>query len=289
MGFSCLMKLKALLLLALAAALSPGILYAQGPGGPPPALKLLKALDTDGDGIISAGEIANATASLKALDTNGDGELSPDEYGFGQPSTSGTSGGTSHVRRHNGPPPPMGMDMEPGQRPPPGHHEIFGLVRALTGTDGVISAASIANAPALLKRLDKNGDGQLSPAEYGPEKSPLLWALDTDGDGVISATEIANAATSLKLLDKNGDGELTSDEYEGPKPPGPPSSGRGSSKSSQPENPPENPLVSALDADGDGTISAGEIIAAPTALKTLDKNGDGQLGPGEYHPAPPRD
>ena len=58
-------------------------LYAQQPGQggqggpppPPPPPPLLQALDADGDGIISAAEIANAPAALKTLDKNGDGKL----------------------------------------------------------------------------------------------------------------------------------------------------------------------------------------------------------------------
>ena len=51
---------------------------------------------------------------------------------------------------------------------------------------------------------------------------------------------------------------------------------------------PKPPIESALDANGDGTISADEIANAPAALKTLDKNGDGQLTADEYRPAMPR-
>lgn len=50
------------------------------PGGgrrPPPPL--MTALDTDGDGELSAEEIANASKSLLKLDKNGDGKLSRDE------------------------------------------------------------------------------------------------------------------------------------------------------------------------------------------------------------------
>ena len=47
------------------------------------------------------------------------------------------------------------------------------------------------------------------------------------------------------------------------------------------------PLVAALDADHDGTISAEEIQNAATALATLDKNNDGQLTRDELRPPRP--
>ena len=47
----------------------------EGRGGPPRRDPLVVALDVDGDGALSADEIAAAPAALKKLDTNGDGAL----------------------------------------------------------------------------------------------------------------------------------------------------------------------------------------------------------------------
>ena len=63
------------------------------PGGrnhPKPPLEA--ALDANGDGIIDAEEIANASAALKKLDKNGDGKLTADEYRPAMPSRSGEPG-----------------------------------------------------------------------------------------------------------------------------------------------------------------------------------------------------
>ena len=50
-----------------------------------------------------------------------------------------------------------------GHRPPPPSP----LMQALdVNHDGVIDADEIANAPAALKSLDKNGDGKLTPDEF---------------------------------------------------------------------------------------------------------------------------
>lgn len=119
--------------------------------------------------------------------------------------------------------------------------------------DGTLDATELDNAPAGLKLLDKNGDGQLTREELGPVPPPpaprprhvspdtaavgdgtaadalaappfdqappplpvmpLIQALDADADGVIDAAELANASTALLALDQSKDGQLTPDEY----------------------------------------------------------------------------
>ena len=53
--------------------------------------------------------------------------------------------------------------------------------------------------------------------------------------------------------------------------------------------PPPDPLTLALDANGDGELSAEEMAKAPEALKTLDRNKDGVLTGEEIFPKPPGD
>jgi hypothetical protein len=138
-------------------------------GGPPPGqgfrrpppLPLVQALDVNHDGIIDSNEIANASAELLTLDKNGDGQLTPDEYLPPRPKNAG--------------------QMGQGFRPPPSP-----LVRALdVNHDGIIDANEIANAPAELKTLDKNGDGQLTPDEYRPRRphGPPPGGGDSSNDG----------------------------------------------------------------------------------------------------------
>jgi hypothetical protein len=111
----------------------------------PPPLPLVRALDVNHDGIIDSNEIANASAELLTLDKNGDGQLTQDEYL-----------------------PPRPPNADSSFRPPPSP-----LIEALdVNHDGIIDANEIANAPAELKTLDKNGDGKLTRDEFCPPPPP---------------------------------------------------------------------------------------------------------------------
>ncbi|HWD18325.1 MAG TPA: hypothetical protein VHB20_03535 [Verrucomicrobiae bacterium] len=74
-----------------------------------PLPPIVKALDANGDGVIDASEIANASAALKTLDKNNDGQLTFDEIMPPRPPGPPPGGGDDNM-------PPGGPD---GQRPPP--------------------------------------------------------------------------------------------------------------------------------------------------------------------------
>jgi hypothetical protein len=129
-----------------------------------------------------------------------------------------------------------------------------------------------------------------APGDRRPRPVPPLVAVfDADRDKVISSAEIEAAAGALAKLDKNGDGQITLEEIHTP-PEGKPPGGRpGRPDGPPPGDRPVPPLIKALDADGDGTLSATEIADAPESLKSLDKDGDGELSSGEIRPqGPPR-
>ena len=91
-----------------------------------------------------------------------------------------------------------------------------------TDHDGEISAVEIANSPTSLKRLDRNGDGSLTPDELIPDQqavqaATIMIRLDTNRDGVISRAEWeAEGDQALHALfqgaDRNHDGVVTQAE-----------------------------------------------------------------------------
>lgn len=102
---------------------------------------IITALDIDRNGTLSAAEIACASLVLAALDVDGDGVISPAE----QQATSGN-----------------------GRRGRTGA-TAFNVAFTLDANhDGDLQWLEIANAVSSLKRLDRNGDGQLTPDELRP-------------------------------------------------------------------------------------------------------------------------
>ena len=147
-----------------------------------------------------------------------------------------------------------------GHRPPPPPPPPLSPLLAVFDADhdGVLSAAEIQNAAAALGKLDRNGDGKITPDEMRPPRPgestgpqgpppnrppvpPVIAALDTNQDGTISAEELKNAPESLKQLDTNGDGELSPEELhpQGPPPPPPPAGAQDDGQ--PPEGPPPPP------------------------------------------------
>lgn len=122
-------------------------------GGPGPFSPVVRAIDANNDGEISAGEIAEAAKALAKLDKNGDGKLTRDEIG-----------------------PPPGMRPEgrpgagaPGARPAAGAFAEQFLKRLQEADANGDKKISKDEAPDRIKenfdRMDRNGDGQLDEAE----------------------------------------------------------------------------------------------------------------------------
>lgn len=124
-------------------------------------------------------------------------------------------------------------------------------------------------AKAIIERFDKNGDGKLSKDEAPERMRENFDRLDGDGDGSVTLAEFEKVAGAF--------------------PGGPPARRpEGTPANPRPEGRGEGgpPIVRALDANGDGEISAEEIAAASKSLAKLDKNGDGKLTREELGPPP---
>jgi len=164
-----------------------------------------------------------------------------------------------------------------------------------TNGDGVLSTGEIEAAPAFLRRLDRNGDGRLDASEVRPPAPPTvsdeltttLMGFDADKDGRLTRAEVPERFQGLfERADANKDGVLTAEEIrqsaaqqDQSSPATRGGEGRGRGAFAFPD-----PLVTALDADQDNTLSASEIAAAAKALLTLDRNGDRQLTADEMQP-----
>jgi hypothetical protein len=182
-----------------------------------------------------------------------------------------------------------------------------------TDHDQVLSAKEIDAAPTVLKQLDRNGDGMLTPDELfagrgGPGRgegrgrggtgvgdeppaapptaddlAATLMAFDRNHDGKLTKDEVPARFQGLfERADANHDGVLTADEIKAaaasqPQPADGGGGGGRRGEGGREGGPPRDPLFSALDLNGDGTLSADEIAAAPASLRKLDTNGDGVL------------
>jgi len=155
---------------------------------------LLRAIDTDGDGVISMAEMNHAPEALLMLDKDGDGKLSNAELLPPKHHGDGPKDGPKDGKKDNGEKP------EKAKRP--------------DAEKGDKSAADKGDA--------KDGDDDRKPRrEKGPgdgpvldeQRSALVDAIDTNHDGKISAEEIAASRANLKKLDQNHDGKLSPWEY----------------------------------------------------------------------------
>lgn len=144
--------------------------------------------------------------------------------------------------------------------------------------------------------------GPGGPGGRGMMMLPVMTALDVNKDGELSAEELKNAPKALATLDKSKDGKLdtaelmptpgvgrperaetTEPEVSPDRPEGRPQI-QGRMQAGNPEFLRRMPVMVALDADEDGTISAEEIKNAAAALGKLDTNQDGKVDRMELRP-----
>ena len=212
--------------------------YAQGPNfensrrqGPPISssgsnflwsLPVLKALDSDGDKIISDKELKAASKSLIKLDKNGDGNLTINEIrpSFG-PRPSNPKEDQAPTTKFNPTKPKLVKDIS--------GHPIKEILKLL-GAKGIEGAkeSELQNYRRLFGFTDRNQDGKHSKAEYvdngrylTPEsRAGIFNASDSNKDGFVSEKEyienriITDEAKAIFLsMDFDKNNKLTSGEF----------------------------------------------------------------------------
>ena len=223
------------------------------------------AMDQDKDGVLTRADREAAAAHRKTEADRQDGEAGQQE---GKPG-------------HRN----AGADRPNGARPQPGAM-LERLRTADADKDGKVTReefdAQFKQAPSnLYARLDRNGDGVLTPADApaGPGNHPgeglaeRLKKADTDGDGKVTRKEARVAMPHapeelIGRLDRNGDGVLSAEDLQG--------------KSGPKGRPEALHALRKADTNGDGVISRKEFKTAlpqvPEArFDALDANGDGLL------------
>ncbi len=130
-------------------------------------VKALMAFDKNGDGQLTRDELPERMQGLfDRADSDKNGILTADEIRKSAQATAGPAArGGGEGRRGEG--------REGGRGEGPRFMRLDPILAALdTDSDGEISAAEIAAAPTALKKLDKNGDGQLSKDEVQMDLRP---------------------------------------------------------------------------------------------------------------------
>ena len=168
----------------------PGAAFGGGAAGIEMMMKMfpvMAALDTDQDGVLSAGEIENSSKALLKLDRDGDGTLSPEEL---RPDPSKMGG-------------MMGMVGGAAGGPMPGQPNPLMMMK-------------------MFENRDANGDGKLSGDEIPEQMQGRLKMIDQDGDGAVQKSEMERAASMMADRGGQRPGRGNGNDGSGVKPKRPP-------------------------------------------------------------------
>lgn len=214
---------------------------------------MLQKLDTNGDGKISLDEyLAAATAHFRAIDTQNKGSVDAAQIATSPNATKRIDRRAEALVKH--------LDT--------------------AGAGYVTQDEFLAAAQKRFARLDKKGDGKLTPDELVPrwehgakDGKVAQYAqahfdkLDANHDGVVTLAEyIAFATADYQQLDAAHNGQVTASEI------------ANSPKTQERAAKVAAGIVKHLDTNGDGVVSQDEFLAAAQKrFARMDKNGDGYI------------
>jgi Ca2+-binding EF-hand superfamily protein len=202
--------------------------YGAGNSRPPGDLdeatqRLINDRDKDGNGTLSAVEIAISDEAFQLADANADGELSADEL-KNSVDTIGKELAAQGPQGMQGPPPSSSQeddDDDDDDEDDEDSTEAATLEQifqdADTDGDGVLSAAEFqAAAEQIAEAMRSQGPQGPPPPPPDSEEAAqqLVQDLDEDGDGALSASEIPISSEVFDAADTNQDGVLSADELQ---------------------------------------------------------------------------
>jgi Ca2+-binding EF-hand superfamily protein len=250
---------------------------------------IFAALDGNSDGHLTLEEVPAEKKELfqrllTERDQNKDGKLSREEFG-GLPATApGGAGAGERIR-----PAEVIKQFDSNgdgkltkEESPERMLEHFEKIDA--NSDGTVDLTEFQQA---MEKLGRAAGGPPGGGQGQPDPEQIFARQDSNKDGLLTADEVPEEHRERfqGMLDRLGVNSVNKEQFTKAV-----SAMRGENKGTPPGSPPgapgfiRGPLLKALDANGDGELSAEEIAGASKALTQLDKDGDGKIAASELMP-----